>query len=177
MRSLGRLQRRIWLLHFIELQKGAFLRQQLRNEELEFERQLAEFRAGSRRSAFSAIITGRPPIHAHTKEAIDQALHLVDQTHWPMIAKMRLAKFTPLDIQVPPSTSEHLLNQIEWCASSLFKGEADEYEQFRSNEQHSGWLLGLVERVIARVLVALNRLEEGGPKTILMGYRFRTAAD
>jgi hypothetical protein len=147
-----------------------FLRRQRQHEELEHERKLAEIRAGSQRSVLPATVTERPPLHPLTKEGIEKLLHRVDQRHWALLAEMRVSKFIPLDIPVPPSMPEHLLNQIEWYASMLFKEEADQYEQFRSNEAYSGWLLRLVERVIARVQGALSRLEEGDPKTLLMGY-------
>jgi DNA-binding transcriptional regulator YiaG len=115
-------------------------------------------------------VTEQPPLHPHTKEAVDQLLHRVDQTHWPLIAKMRVPKYIPLDVPVPPSTPQHLLSQIQWYASMLFKTEADQFAQFRSDQHYPYWLSRLVERVESRVRVALNRLEEADPKTLIMGY-------
>jgi hypothetical protein len=152
---------------YIENQRGAFLRQQLRNEELEHERQLADIRTGSQRSANG---TERPPFDPHQQEVMDQLLHHLDQIHWPFITAMRVKKYYPLDIPVPPPTPQHLLTQIELYAIRLFKEEADQYEQFRSNEQYSAWLLRLVERVITRVLFALKKLEGADPTTLLVGY-------
>jgi hypothetical protein len=97
-------------------------------------------------------------------------LHRVDQAHWPLIAKMRVPKFIPLDVPVPPSTPQYLLTQITWYASRLFKEEADQYDSFRSDEQYAHWLLRLIERVIARVLVAVERVEGGDSNTLIMGY-------
>jgi hypothetical protein len=113
---------------------------------------------------------GRPPLHPITCEAIDQLLHRVDQEHWPRITAMRVKKHYPLDIPVPPPTPQHLLAQIRWYASLLFKTEADQYEQFRSDRHYPAWLSRLADRVIARTLTALDRLDDGDPDALLLGY-------
>lgn len=118
----------------------------------------------------AATELGRPPLHPIACEQIDQLLHRVDQNHWPFITKMRGKTFYPPDEPVPPRTPQQLLSTIHWYASMLFKAEADQYEQFRSDERYPAWLSGLADRVIARVRKALDTLEEGEPKTLLMGY-------
>ncbi len=114
--------------------------------------------------------TERPPLPQLTLEATEQLLHRIDQIHWPLIAKMRVPKFIPLDTPVPPRTPQILLGQIVWYASRLFKEEAEQYKAFHGDAAYSGWLQRLAERVMRRVVVALNRLEEGDPKTLLMSY-------
>lgn len=118
----------------------------------------------------AATALGRPPLHPIACEQIDQLLHRVDQNHWPFITKMRGKTFYPPDEPVPPRTPQQLLSTIHWYASMLFKAEADQYEQFRSDERYPAWLSGLADRVIARVRNALDTLEEGESKTLLMGY-------
>jgi len=109
----------------------------------------------------TAPVTGteRPPLHPITCEQIDQLLHKVDERHWPQITAMRVKSYHPADTPVPPQAPEQLRQQIRWYASMLFKTEADQYDQFRSDERYKGWLLGLAGRVTARVMKSLATLE------------------
>jgi len=48
----------------------------------------------------------------------------------------------------------------------LFKAEADQYEQFRSNESYPSWLSWLADRVIRRVIDAYKKLEQTNDATL-----------
>jgi hypothetical protein len=159
---------------FTENQRAALLRQQVRSEELEHERQLAEIRDGSQRSALPAI---RPPLHPIIKETIDQLWHRLDKKHWPNITAMRVKKHYPPDIPVPPQAPQHLLGEIRGYANMLFKGEADQYGQFRNHEQYARWLSHLAERVVVHVMTALERLDEGDPNALLLSYHGLSKSD
>ena len=79
---------------------------------------------------------------------------------------MRVKSFYPSDAPVPPQMPEHLRHQIEWYASSLFKTEADQYEQFRSDAQYGDWLSSLADRTINRVMKNLDNLEKSGTNVL-----------
>jgi hypothetical protein len=115
-------------------------------------------------------VSGRPPLHLVACEQIDQLLHRTDQEHWLRITAMRVKNHYPLDMPVPPQMPQHLLAQIRWYASMLFKAEADQYEQFRNDGRYPAWLSLLSERVIERVKTSLERLEDGAPDSLIMGY-------
>jgi len=112
----------------------------------------------------------RPPLDQYTFEKIDQSLYEVDQVHWSLIAEMRVKKYYPLDSPVPPPRREHLRHLIEWYADRLFKTEADQYDQFRPDGRYPAWLSRLTDRVVMRVLTAIERLEEADSKTLILGY-------
>lgn len=113
---------------------------------------------------------GRPPLHAITCEQIDQLLHRVDQQHWPNIVAFRAKRRYPLDEPIPPLTPEHLMSAIRWYASMLYKSEADQYEQFRSDSQYPVWLSRLSDRMIGRVMKALDQLDGADPDALLLSY-------
>ncbi|MGA3371635.1 MAG: hypothetical protein ABSC48_07725 [Terracidiphilus sp.] len=94
----------------------------------------------------------------------------MDETHWPLIAAMRVKKYYPLDTPVPPQAPQHLLSRIKSYASLLFRTEANQYEQFRSDARFPVWLSRLSDRVLARTLTALDRIEDGDPDALLVGY-------
>lgn len=112
----------------------------------------------------------RPPLHPFACEAIDQLLYKVDREHWPLITAMRVKIFYPLEEPVPPQAPRHLLSQIQWYADMLFKVEADQYAQFRDDGRYPAWLSRLGDRVIARVISALEKLEEADKNTLILGY-------
>jgi len=115
----------------------------------------------------------RPPLHVLTCEQIDILLHKVDEQHWPSITAMRVKSFYPPDTPVPPQAPEHLRRQIDWYASSLFKTEAEQYEQFRSDARYGMWLASLADRIRERVLKNLEILENSDTGALhnLMGVR------
>ena len=113
---------------------------------------------------------GRPPLAPLTCEAIDQLLHRVDEQHWPAIASFRIKKHYPLDVPVPPQTPQHLMGAIRWYASMLYGTEADHYDQFRSQGSYPGWLSRLSDRVIARVMAAVERLDTAEADALLLNY-------
>ena len=111
----------------------------------------------------------RPPLSALVYETLDGSLHKLDATHWQIIAARRIKKFYPLDAPVPSAAPQSLLRDIRGYASILFTSEADIYERVRQNTQYHQWLLGLANRVKARVLTALDRLEDADPDSMLLG--------
>ena len=125
----------------------------------------------------AATAGGRPPLHSISCEQIDQLLHHMDQQHWPNIIAMRIKRHYPLDVPVPSPAPETLMGNIRRYASMLYKTEADQYEQFRSDGRYPAWLLRLAERVIGRVLAALERLDEADPDALLLGFHGLTKPD
>ncbi len=103
----------------------------------------------------------RPPLHPITCEEIDMLLHKIDQQYWPVIAKMKVAKFIPLSIPVPPQAPLHLLDTLNLYARDLFTSEADYYEQFHNDGRYPAWLSKLMGRVVTRVLNAVDKIEQG----------------
>jgi DNA-binding XRE family transcriptional regulator len=103
----------------------------------------------------------RPPLDPITYEQIRELLYKVDQRLWPMIADFRVPRFIPLSTPVPPQRPLQLIRNLQSYASMLFKTEADQYEQFRDDGRYPAWLRGLGERVLARVLEAFERIEQG----------------
>jgi hypothetical protein len=105
------------------------------------------------------------------REQIDMLLHKVDERHWPQITAMRVKSYYPADTPVPPQSPEHLRQEIHWYASMLFKTEADQYDQFRSDARYPKWLSNLALRTTARVMKNLEKLESSGtnPLESLMG--------
>lgn len=124
-------------------------------EELTRERQLA---------------AGEPPMHPAARDQLKQLMFRLDQVHWQRIAEMRVKKYYPLDQPVPPQLPEVLMGQVRWYASMLFNTEADQYDQFRSDMRYGSWLAGLAHRVRARVMQALDRLEEGDKDSLILKY-------
>src|SRR5271163_3246551 len=108
----------------------------------------------------------RPPLAPIVYEGILEMLHKIDQRHWPLIASMRIANHYPLSVPVPPQLPLQLFNQLWWYAAMLFKAEADQYEQFRSNESYPSWLSWLADRVIRRVIDAYKKLEQTNDATL-----------
>jgi len=111
----------------------------------------------------------RPPLSALIYETLDGSLHKLDTTHWQIIAARRIKKFYPLDAPVPSPAPQSLLRDIRGYASILFTSEADIYERVRQNTQYHQWLSWLANRVKARVLTALDRLEDADPDSMLLG--------
>jgi hypothetical protein len=111
-------------------------------------------------------ISDQPPLHSIAREQINMLLHKVDERHWPLITSMRVKSFYPSDAPVPPQMPEHLRHQIEWYASTLFKTEADQYEQFRSDARYGAWLSSLADRTINRVMKNLDNLEKSGTNVL-----------
>src|SRR5271154_6697414 len=109
----------------------------------------------------------RPPLHPIAREQIKMLLDKVDQQHWPLIAAWRVPKYFPLDTPVPSQSPLHFLNSLQVYASALLKVEADQYEPFRSYEQYPVWLSNLTERILVRVLDAVEKIEQGNPKATL----------
>lgn len=112
----------------------------------------------------------RPPLAPHTCEKIDLELHKFDGIYWPDITAMRVKNYYPFDEPVPPQQPEHLLSVIKEYAGRLFKLEADYYEPFRADPRYGAWLSSLSKRIIGRVLMALDKLENGNPFGTILGF-------
>jgi hypothetical protein len=106
----------------------------------------------------------RPPLHPIAREQIDVLLYKVDERHWPGIAAFKEPLFYPLSVPVLPPRPLQFTNYLQVYASVLFKTEADQYDQFRKEEQYPAWLSRLADRVIVRVLDAVDKVEAGNPK-------------
>jgi DNA-directed RNA polymerase specialized sigma24 family protein len=51
-----------------------------------------------------------------------------------------------------------------------FKAEADQYASFKADGRYPAWLDRLKERIVQRVLQALDRLDESDPDSLLLAY-------
>jgi hypothetical protein len=103
----------------------------------------------------------RPPLHPITCEQIDVLLHKVDQRHWSVIRAMRIPIFVSPSDPVPPKLPRQLVNNLIWYASELFKTEADNYGEFRRDGRYAAWIERLADRIVKRVLAAVERIERG----------------
>lgn len=117
-----------------------------------------------------AVVTERPPLHEIVLEQIEQLLHKVDERHWPSITEMRIKKYYPLDVPVPPQAPQQLLGNILWYASMIFGTEADQYEEFRNDGRYPAWLSRLADRTVKRVLAAVERLDGADSQALILGY-------
>jgi hypothetical protein len=113
---------------------------------------------------------GRPPLHATVFEKIDRSMYEVDQKYWPLILAFRAKTYYPPNTPVPPPTPQLLMNEIYAYASILFAIEANEYDALYSSGHYLDWLFRLADRVVARVLTNLDRLNDGGPNLMLLEY-------
>ncbi|MGO8720054.1 MAG: helix-turn-helix domain-containing protein [Acidobacteriaceae bacterium] len=111
----------------------------------------------------------RPPLDPIVQEQIRQLLYGVDRQHWPFIAEMRVAKFIPPSIPVPPQLPLQFLHILRTYASVLFKTEADQYQQFRDHRNYSPWLSRLADRTLMRVLESVEKIDQDD-SSALLGY-------
>jgi hypothetical protein len=109
-------------------------------------------------------LSERPPLQPITCEEIDVRLHQVDQEYWPKIAKFKDLLFYPLSVPIPPHRPLQLMECLQAYASALFKIESDQYEEFYKDGRYPAWLSRLADRLIARVLDAVDKVETGDPK-------------
>lgn len=102
-----------------------------------------------------------------TFEKIKDAIYEVNQRHWPVFVEMQVPNYHPLNIPDPPQRPVHFRDSVVAYALELFEKEADFYAPFRTDSRYPPWLSRLADRVIKRVLDALDRIEQGNTKATL----------
>ena len=109
----------------------------------------------------------RPPFDPLTLEEIKAALYALELHHWPLLIAFQIPNFHPLNVPVPPSRPLKFREAVLAYAVSLFKSEADHYDGFRTDNRYAPWLNRLEGRVLANVTDALDKIEQGNPKSSL----------
>jgi hypothetical protein len=109
----------------------------------------------------------RPPLDGHTFEKIKDAIHKVNQQHWPTLIEMQIPNYHQLNTPVPPQRPLYFRDTIVAYALDLFEREADFYTPFRTDFRYPPWLSRLKDRVIKQVLDALDKIEQGNPTASL----------
>lgn len=75
-------------------------------------------------------------------------MHLIDKHWWQLIS---VTQSVPVPLQPPL--------KLRWYASALFAAEADEYpRQFRNHQNYPLWLSKLSDRVVERVMDAVDKI-------------------
>lgn len=110
----------------------------------------------------------RPPLDPTVYEQIDMLMHTVDHRHWKMIAGWRVPNFFPPGTPLPPPSPLHVLNAMQVYASALLKAEADQYEQYRGHERYVHWLALLADRILRRVIRAVESIDRADDKATLL---------
>lgn len=136
---------------------ASYLRKQQREEELEHERQLAEIRA----SALRVTENERPPLPRLLLDQIDLMLYKVDEKHFRHLADMQVPYEIPPGQPRPPRMPAQLLNQLQWYASVLFTREVQQYGSVRRDARYEVWLSRLADRLVARVVDAVEQVDKG----------------
>ena len=101
------------------------------------------------------------PLDPKIAEQVNSELHALDVKHWPIIAALKVAKYIPPLIPVPPHRPLHLRDCILSYAVELFETEAANYEHLRRDAKYPVFLLKLADRVHRRVVKAIENIEEG----------------
>jgi hypothetical protein len=97
-------------------------------------------------------------------------MYETDQKYWPLILAFRVKTYYPPNTPVPPPTPHLLMNEIYAYASILFAIEANQYDPLYGSGHYLDWLFRLADRIVARVLTKLDRLNDGGPSVMLLEY-------
>jgi hypothetical protein len=103
----------------------------------------------------------RPPLDPHVLEKIEARAHKVDQHHWPILIAMQVPNFHPLNVPLPPQQPLHLREAVLAYATELYQLEMEKYVAFRDDPLIGLWTMRLRLRVVARVKLALDRIEQG----------------
>ena len=109
----------------------------------------------------------RPPLDPLIFEEIKAECHALDLHHWPLLIAFQIPNFHPLNVPVPPSLPLNFREAVLAYAVSLFESEANHYERFRADNRYAPWLNRLEGRVLAKVTDALDKIEQGNPKSSL----------
>lgn len=111
--------------------------------------------------------SAKPPLNPIVQEQISLLLHRIEEKYWAILCAMRVARFIPLSEPVPPQTPEQLLAYLRAYAAELFKTEADSYQEFVNAGPYPAWIGALEERMLRRVLKAVERIESADPNLTL----------
>jgi hypothetical protein len=60
-----------------------------------------------------------------------------------------------------------LLNRLQWYASVLFTREVEQYGAVRNDARYPAWLSRLADRIVARVVDAVDQIDKGNNKASL----------
>jgi hypothetical protein len=102
----------------------------------------------------------RPPFRRIILDHIDMILYKVDQYHWPLLTGLRVPHKLPAGKPRKPPMAGVLLNQLEWYASVLFTREVEQYGHYRRDPRYSMWLSKLGDRIVTRVLNAVEEIDK-----------------
>jgi hypothetical protein len=108
-----------------------------------------------------------PPLDDRTLEEIKDAIHKVNQRHWPALVEMQVPNHHPLNIPVPPQRPLYFRDTVVAYALDLFQSEADFYALFRTDFRYPPWLSRLADRTQNKVLDAFDLIEQGNPNATL----------
>lgn len=102
----------------------------------------------------------RPPLDPRVYELIASAWYVVDQEYWLVLASFRFPNVFPKDRPLPPKQPLQFLNLLQVYASRLLKIEADQYGQFKNDENYQYWLSTLSERIVEHVRTVVDRIRK-----------------
>ncbi len=111
--------------------------------------------------------SAKPPLDPIVQEQISLLLHKIEEKYWAILCAMRVPRFIPASQPVPPQTPEQLLAYLRSYAAELFKIEADSYHEFVNAGPYPAWIGALEERILKRVLKAVEKIESADPNLIL----------
>ena len=106
-------------------------------------------------------IEARPPLPRIVCDQIDLILYKVDEQHYKNLAAMQVPHEIPVGQPRPPRMAGQLLNQLQWYASVLFTREVEQYGSVRTDARYKVWLERLADRIVARVVDAVDQVDKG----------------
>ena len=109
----------------------------------------------------------RPSLVPYVWEEIALSLHEVDKTFWEQLKELRLQQPT---LPLPPKQPEHLRTILGLYATHLFLKESDEYPVSPKIEL---WLSKLADRVLARVIDAVDTLDSPPILNTILGMQHK----
>ena len=125
--------------------------------------------AAARREQQDKGIEERPPLPRILCDQIDLMLYKVDEQHYRNLAGMQVPHEIPPGQPRPPRMPAQLLNQLQWYASVLFTREVEQYGSVRTDARYKVWLSRLADRIVARVVDAVDQVDKGS-KTASLRY-------
>lgn len=109
----------------------------------------------------------RPPLPRILCDQIDLLLYKVDKRHWRQLAAMQVPHEVPPGEPRRPKMPAQLLNHLQWYASVLFTREVEQYGSVRRDANYQVWLSRLADRIVARVVDAVEEIDKGSDKASL----------
>lgn len=106
-------------------------------------------------------VTERPPLPRILCDQIDFLLYSVDKEHYKNLASMQVPHETPPGEPRRPKMPAQLLNHLQWYASVLFTREVEQYGAVRRDTHYEFWLSRLADRIVARVVDAVDQVDKG----------------